>query len=183
MTITTFIILLVILVNIAVASTEVGKYKFLSLFFVPLYNRLNRNKVYDNFTRGKIHGYIKANPGENYNAIKEALTLKNGSLAYHIRVLEKEGYVYSNREGVKTRFYPIGTKINENGSPTLKQKLFEIISNHPGKTQHEIVSILDSSQQIVSYNLTKLVRENRIRYEQHGREKRYYIIVDQSKSL
>jgi DNA-binding MarR family transcriptional regulator len=177
------IIALSIIISTFVGANKYHRYKFLSWFFAPLYNKLHRKQILENDIRENIYCYIKANPGENYNALKDALSLKNGSLAHHVRVLEREGYVYSDHEGANTRFYPKGAKTAENGSITLKQKLFEIINSRPGLTQHEIVIMLNSSQQIVSYNLNKLVREYKIRYEQLGREKRYYIIADQSKSL
>lgn len=176
-----FALLTIILVGLFIAGTEIGRYKFLSLIFIPLYNKIHHDKVFDNYTRGQIQGYIKARPGEHYNAIKNALELKNGILAHHLRILEKEGYVISKRDGFYTRFYPKGMNVSE--PETLERNLVHIIDTQPGITQHKIISSLDLSQQIVSYNLIKLVREYKIRYEQHGREKRYYIIADQSKTL
>jgi predicted transcriptional regulator len=156
-----------------VGGTEIGKYKFLSLIFVPLYNRLHQEKVLDNYTRGQIHGYIKARPGEHYNAIKSALELKNGILAHHLRILEKEEYVISKRDGFYTRFYPKGIKITE--PDTLQRNLIHVIDTQPGITQRKIISLLGSSQQVVSYNLVKLSRENILKVEPNGRENKYYI--------
>jgi predicted transcriptional regulator len=179
MIITTSIILIIILINITVVSTEVGKYKFLSLFFVPLYNKLNKDKVYDNFTRGQIHGYIRAKPGEHYNALKSALKLKNGTLTHHTKVLEKEGMISIRRDGFFTRFYPIGAPVSEHEMLHLKEvqeELIDIIRHQPGITQHEINNYFKISQPSISYNLTQLTRNNLIRFEQDGREKKYYLI-------
>ena len=57
----------------------------------------------------------------------------------------------------------------------LQRSLINIIETRPGITQHEIVSLLDSSQQVVSYNLTQLTRNNIIRFEHNGRENKYYV--------
>jgi predicted transcriptional regulator len=156
-----------------IGGTEVGKYKFLSVLFVPLYNKLHQDKVLDNYIRGQIHGYIKARPGEHYNAIKSALELKNGLLAHHLRILEKEGFVTSKRDGFYTRFYPKGLKIAE--PDTIQRNLVHIIDTQPGITQRKIISILNSSQQSVSYHLIKLTRENILRTEANGRENKYFI--------
>ena len=43
------------------------------LSVTPLYNKLDQDKVLYNFLRGEIYGYIKAKPGEYYNAIMKAL--------------------------------------------------------------------------------------------------------------
>ncbi len=161
-----------------IGGTEVGKYKFYSLILVPLYSKLNRDEVLDHFMRGQIFGYIKANPGEHYNAIKESLELNNGTLSHHLKILEKEEYIYSKRDKFYTRFYPKGMKISVVDAAQLN-KIQKIIVNkvreRPGLTQHEIITILGASQQVVSYNLTKLTRENVLRIAKQGREKRYYI--------
>ncbi len=173
-----FIILIIIIINIGIISTEVGKYKFLSVIFVPMYNKLHPDNIFNNFLRGQIYGYINAKPGENYNAIKKALKLNNGTLAHHARVLEKEGYVYSKRDGLYTRFYPKDMKVPE--PVTLKlnkiqKNMVEIIRTQPGITQHEIIPLLNKNQTFLSYNLTKLIRNNIIKLKHNGRENRYYI--------
>ena len=170
-----FLILLVALGSF-IGGTELGKYKFMSVFVVPLYYKLQPDKVLDNYTRGQIHGFIKAKPGEHYNAIKDALDLKNGILSYHLRILEKEGFVKSKHDGFHTKFYPIGMKVSE-PIPFL-QTLIYIIETQPGITQHEIISMVDSSQQTLSYNLTQLIRNDMITMERNGRENRYYINQD-----
>jgi predicted transcriptional regulator len=175
---TSLIILIIVIVNIGIYSTEIGKYKFLSLFFVPLYNKLHRDKVFDNYTRGKIHGYIQAKPGEHYNAIKYALKLKNGTLTHHTRILEKEGFIKVKRDRLLTRFYPMGVQVPEEEKLELKEvqeELLDIIEHQPGITQREIIELLDLGQPAISYNLTNLTRNNLIRSEQDGREKKYYL--------
>jgi predicted transcriptional regulator len=182
---TIFIIIIIITVNIGVAGTEVGKYKFLSLFFVPLYNKLHPDNILNNFLRGRIYGYISAKPGENYNSIKKALELNNGTLAHHARVLEKEEYIYSKRDGFYTRFYPKDTKPHEINSPQLtelQQNMVELIRTQPGITQHELVPLLNASQPDVSYNITKLSRDDMIIVERNGRENRYYLNYEGPKS-
>ncbi len=161
-----------------VSNTEVGKYKLLSIFFVPLYNKLNPDNVMDNFTRGKILGFIEAKPGEHYNSIKYALKLKNGTLAHHTKVLSKEGLIFIKRDGLYTRFYPVSARVSELNVPPLKEiqeELIDIISHDSGITQHEIVKLLDLSQTVISYNLVQLKRNGLIHEEQDGREKKYYL--------
>jgi len=76
------------------AATEYGYLALLSLF-LPLYVRLKKKDVLSHFTRGQIFGYIQANPGAHYNAIIQDLGLRNGVGAYHLKVLEREGFIKS----------------------------------------------------------------------------------------
>jgi predicted transcriptional regulator len=179
--ITTPIILVIIITSLFIGGTEVGKYKFLSLCFVPLYNRLNRDKVYDNYTRGRIQGFIQAKPGEHYNAIKSALQLKNGTLTHHTKVLANEGLISIKRDGFFTRFYPEGGRVSEKNKVHLKEiqeELIDIIRHQPGITQHEINNYFEISQPSISYNLTQLTRNNLIKVEQAGRENKYYLNLE-----
>jgi predicted transcriptional regulator len=172
------IIILVFATTMFIGGTEIGKYKILSLILIPLYNKLNRDEVLDNFIRGKIYGYILAKPGDHYNAIKKALGLNNGTFIHHVRILEKEKYVYSKRDGFFTRFYPGGIKmpsVNEPPLNELQKSIVESVRENPGITQHEIVMITGASQQVVSYNLTNLTRENILKTDLNGREKKYFI--------
>ena len=43
------------------------------------------------FTRGRILGYVEANPGIHFSALRDALEIANGVCAHHLKVLEKEG--------------------------------------------------------------------------------------------
>jgi predicted transcriptional regulator len=171
-------IIVIIITTLFFVGTEVGKYKFVSVFVVPLYNRMNHDKVFENYTRGKIHGYIQAKPGDHYNAIKHALKLKNGTLTHHTRVLEKEGLIKVKRDGLLTRFYPAETRISELEKQVLidsQKEIIDIISHQPGITQHEIMNFIDLGQSTVSHNLTFLKRNNYILEEQNGREKKYFL--------
>jgi DNA-binding MarR family transcriptional regulator len=172
-----FIILLVAIGSF-IGGTEVGKYKFFSVIVVPFYNRLHPNRVTDNFIRGKIIGYIAAKPGENYNKIKFALKLVNGTFTYHAKILEKEGLITIVRDGIHTRFYPKGTYTQTSKAPPLKiiqEELIDMIRHEPGITQHEIIDLSGLDQKVISYNLLQLKRNDLIRVEQNGRENKYYV--------
>jgi predicted transcriptional regulator len=177
-----FSFLTIIIIGILIVGTEVGKYRFLSLIFVPLYNKLHPDKIFDNYTRGKIHGYIEAKPGEHYNAIKSALKLKNGTLTHHTKVLEKEGFISIKRDGFYTRFYPIGKQVNDPETPVIietQEEIIDMIRHQPGITQREIMDYVGLSQSATSYNLTWLNRNNLVKCVKNGRENKYYIEEDE----
>lgn len=147
---------------------ESFRLKFLSLF-IPLYSRLRREEVLDNETRGMIRGYIIANPGDHFTAIGKALDLKNGTLAYHLTVLEKERIVKSVRDGKFRRFFPSEMKVPKASFPTrIEEMILEVVRETPGITLKDIASSLAISSPTASYHVGKLKEMNLVRRERRG---------------
>ena len=160
----------------ALASTEPGKYGLWNLVLFPLYTRLKREEVLDHFVRGQIYGYIMSHPGEHYNSLKDALKVTNGTLAHHLRTLEVQGFIKSDRDGVYKRFYPVEMQIPRDKGirlSDLQHHILTLIRDTGGSSQQEIADRLLVSQQTVSYNLRALSREGLVRMEKAGRTKRY----------
>jgi len=159
-------------------ATERGKTAALFLF-VPLYTRLRHEKVLDHETRGMIRGYIVANPGDHYNSIKEALELPNGTLAYHIQVLEKESLVRSVKDGKFRRFYPYDMRVPESGEPTRIQKhILDLVRANPGLTPRDAAGLLGLTSSTVSYHLERLLELDRVEVRREGISKRLYVKGD-----
>ncbi len=158
-----------------IGSTEIGKYKFLS-FILPLYTKLNRDEILDHYTRGKIHGYILANPGDNYNSIRKALDIPNGSFAYHLRVLEREGIIKSRRDGVYKRFYPIDMRIPSKGKQLkeVQRLILKKVKETPGISQTDIASFLGLASSTIHYHIQILIGANMIEPQRKGRKVRYF---------
>lgn len=160
----------------ALGSTEVGKYKFLS-FLLPLYTKLKKDEILDHYTRGKIHGYILANPGDHYNSIKKSLKISNSSFAYHLHVLEREGVIKSRRDGIYKRFYTSEVQIPSNGN-VLKESqrlIIDKIKETPGISQKDIASFLGVSSSTVNYHLQDLIRDNTVKARRIGMKVRYFL--------
>jgi parallel beta-helix repeat protein len=134
--------------------TEGGKYKFVGLM-IPLYTRIKKDQVLNHYLRGRINGYIEANPGEHYNAIKYALNINNGALTYHLRVLERENVIVSKRDGMYKRFYPKSANIPKNYRrlSDVQKRIVKTINEFEGITQTEIANKLDISPQVVNYHV------------------------------
>jgi uncharacterized membrane protein/predicted transcriptional regulator len=162
--------------GLAIGWNEVVLVAFLNLL-LPLYVKLRREEVLDHYTRGKIHGYIIANPGEHYNSIKAQLRLKNGTLAYHLRVLEREGYVKTTRDGMFKRFYPMEALVPRRKSEfsAIQEIVLESIRNSPGANQNELARRMGVSSQVVNYHIRNLVAAGIVRLERDGRETRCYL--------
>jgi DNA-binding MarR family transcriptional regulator len=151
--------------------TEPGKYAGMAMV-APLFTRLKKRQVLDNFTRGRIEGYIMANPGAHMNAIRDAFELSNGVVAYHLKVLEREGFVNSMNDGLKRRFYPgdkLEPKDHKQELSVTQNLLVSIMEKNPGVTQTELAKMAGTSPQVVNYHIRKLWRMDLITMDKDGR--------------
>jgi predicted transcriptional regulator len=159
-----------------IASTEVGRWG-LMLLFLPLYTKLRKEKILDQRTRGLIQGYIMANPGCNYTLLRDNLDLADGTLTYHLQVLEREGFVYSIREGLFRCFYPTGLPPPRRGKLHLSDTQADIVricKRIPGITVGEIATAMNRRPNVISYHLKLLNEGGLITLEEDGRHVRVY---------
>ncbi|MEM4728227.1 MAG: choice-of-anchor T family protein [Thermoplasmata archaeon] len=160
-----------------IGGTEVGLLAFVQLVLVPLFVRIKREKVLDRFTRGQIFGFIRANPGAHYLAIQEHLELENGVLAYHLKVLEREDYIVSVRDGIYKRFYPRHMKIprRERELTRIQQDILSALKNNPGTSQSGLARMLGESKQVIAYHIRVLSRAGLVRVEREGQLTRCFV--------
>jgi predicted transcriptional regulator len=153
-------------------STENGKYALFQMLYVPLYSRIKKDRVLDNFTRGMIYGFIMSHPGVHYNFIKQKLGLNNGSIVYHLTVLERQELIKSERVGLFKRFYPIGKTFADTELMELnetQEKLLELLRDHPGLTQRELADMTGISARVINYHVGLLQRARLVRLERIGK--------------
>ena len=178
-----------IIVCLFLGATEVGKYKFFAIFF-PLYSKLKHEQILDQFVRGQIYGLIRGEPGIYYSKIKRVLKVGNGTLAYHLSVLDREGFIRSKRSRFHKKFFPtkLPSKLSElaNKYPEgeeleegikysdLQEKILTLIKNNPGIVQTDIASKLDAPKQTISYNIKTLVRSGIIELVRAGNQTKCY---------
>jgi uncharacterized membrane protein len=167
-----------------VAFTENGKYRFLALLgvLIPMQVRLQKEDILDQFVRGKIYGFIKGNPGVHYNQIMRELDMKNGTLSYHLYMLEKTGMIKSRTEGVRYRaFYPSDMRFPEHERYRLTElqlSIMQIIREHNGVNQKYISKKLQERHQTISYNIKVLQQAGLINVNKKGRTTWCYVNHD-----
>ncbi len=157
-------------------GTEVGRYAFLTIIFLPLYTKIKKDRVLDHYLRGKIHGYIIANPGEHYNAIKDQLEITNGALSYHLRVLERESYVRSRMDGIFKRFYPADMKLptTQRNISSFQEVILTIVKNNQGLSQKDIAKRIGASSQVINYHIKIMEEADLIKVDRTRRKSRVY---------
>jgi DNA-binding MarR family transcriptional regulator len=158
-------------------SNENARFSY-GLLLAPLYTKLKREKILQHFVRGQIYGYILANPGEHYNAIREALGLTNGSLAHHLRTLEREDFIKSKKFGLYRRFYPKNMRIPEDGEYVneVRRTLLDIIRKRPGISQVELAHTMSLTPPTVNYHLGILAKAKQVRVVRRGRKTHCFVM-------
>jgi parallel beta-helix repeat protein len=169
-----FLIITVPLI-IIIIKVQIVNYKFFA-FFSPLYTKLKKKAVLDNETRNIIQKYISANPGTHYNSIKRELEIPNGALAYHLKTLEREGFVKSKRQGMYKILFPIDIK-DTSKSPHLSESqklIYDLIQKNPGLSQKDIAEKIDLTLSTVNYHVNTLVKNDIIQLERVGNKTKCY---------
>lgn len=134
---------------------------FLSLL-VPLFSRLRKDEVLDQYKRGMIHGFIVAHPGVSFSDIKKSISIGNGSLVYHLEVLEKSGHILSRRSGNLVRYYTTDVSyadIVANSWTELQTKIVVQVRSCGQCSRSEIRKQVVVSRQTLHNNLRKLVAD------------------------
>lgn len=161
---------------VAFSTKKLGAHSLLP-FFVPLYSRLKRKEILNHEARDVIIGYIKENPGEHFNSLKSKLDFRNGTLAHHLHILERERVIKSVRYGKYRRFFPMGMMVSRKAYPTeLEQEILEVVRDRPGINQKTIAKQVQKSKSTVNYHINKLRRSNKIRTEKSGLSLKHYVV-------
>jgi hypothetical protein len=161
------------------AVSENGKYGLFKLVLVPLYTKIQREEVLDQFTRGRIYGMIESNPGVHYTLIKKKMGVGNGTLTYHLTTLEREGFVRSEWDGLYKRFYPSQMA----RSPTdvlelsrVQTELMGHIRTDPGITQKELSMRTGLSKRVISYHISRMTQARLIRVVRDGKRTKCFAL-------
>lgn len=142
---------------------------------VGLYTRLARPDVLGHEDREKLYRLVETQPGIHFHALQRDLAWNTGTLTYHLRVLEKHGFMVSRRDGLYRRFYLSGAaprkEVFENAGPTgLRADVMEAVKNSPGISQSDLALGLGANKQTVNYHVKALERQGSIRVEKRGRD-------------
>ena len=153
--------------------SDIGQFSTV-MFLSPLYSKTRKEAILDNFTRGKIFQFIVDHPGTHFRRIRNELSLNVGVTTFHLKKLETEGLVKSQRIGLKKCFYQ-GDK-NIPSVPSIEKQVLAMIRKNPGITQKELAKKLDISTSTIHDYIKRMRLINRIRTERNGRETRCYLV-------
>lgn len=133
----------------------------------------------DELTKGRILGYIEANAGIHFSALRDGLHLANGVTAYHTSNLEKEGKIFSWKDGKNRRyastFIPKAErKAIQNPLSGTRLAILEVLAEKGqlGTDTKEIRERLAISRQLLSHHINELKASELI--ERSEEKKRFW---------
>ncbi len=167
----------------------------LMALFSPLLAKFKSTRD-DLLTRGRILGYLEANAGIHFSALRDALGLANGVTAYHLQVLESKNQVISWRDG-KLRRYAISSISREEigliTSPIVGTRLaiLDVLSGSGslGLSGSDIRKKTLISRQLLSHHLSELRKSDIIEPSSESKRPNWRIssrgkeILDSSRRL
>lgn len=142
------------------------------------------------FTRGRILGYVEANPGIHFSALRDALETANGVCAHHLKVLEKEGRIISWLDGRIRRFASSG--IDPKRMADLQHPVTgmqSVILSHLaqsgelGMSSSELIVKLESSRQLMNHHMRSLKERGFVDSSGRGRASRWHILPEGRRGL
>ena len=169
------------------AGSEVWRYKFLAIGFVPLYAAVRKEKVLDHFFRGRLYEYIKEHPGTTYSGLKKHFEVNNGVLTYHLHRLEKEELLSFKNVGKYKLFYADGIRMS-GGELILSQldrTILEMIHGTPGIASTEVIRALKDirAKRTLSRHLKDLQRKGLLEAQVDQGVRKLYLAMDWSELM
>lgn len=142
------------------ALSEAIKIAILMAIVTPLIAKKSNR---DDLNRGRILGFIEANAGIHFSALRDALQLANGVTAHHLQMLETQGTIISWRDG-KLRRYAAGNispdQIHALSQPIVGTRLaiLETLADAGalGLSNKELGAKLQLSRQLLSHHMIQL---------------------------
>ena len=158
---------------------------------VGLIGMVRRSGEHDGeYQRGRIMGYLTANPGVHFRALLGALEMSNGQLTHHLKHLQGEERVWRRKDGRLVRFYPasIQATLDDDELPvplltpdpnSLQGKILRLLdateNDIVNLSQKELAVRLEASQQLVSHHLRTLEKFGLVEREKVGMRYRYQL--------
>ena len=159
------------------------------LWLLALVGRTNETSD-GRYQRGRLMGYLTANPGCHFRALMAALEMSNGQITHHLKVLEDEQSIWRRPDGRLVRFYPYTSNLHpgivEDELPlpplspdpnSLQGKILRLLDDDGNMkkypTQAELAHRLDRSQQLVSHHLRTLQKFSLVQKQKMGVKNRY----------
>lgn len=141
----------------------------------------------DHGTRSQLTDLIKKEPGLSLMEIVRSLGLKESTLRYHLKYMEKKRIVESENIDGKKRYFSAGAKHKrkrkreriEIGLSEKQSRLISIIGDNPGIDQKKLCILSRFNRFMVSYYLEKFEKLGLVNKKRSGKNVRYFKVDEE----
>ncbi len=161
---------------LAAAAFGLGPSKF-GLNLLPLFSRLTHDEMLQHEVRRNIVRYVEDHPGIHYSALRRALALPNGTLSFHLRSLERTGYLHARKFGIRLHLFAGDHPPDPSPEDVLlppRVNLLGYLRDHPGATQRELGRALNLLPSRVNYHIRALASLGLVDVQRVGRATKCY---------
>jgi len=130
---------------------------FVSMLATIGYTTLSREEIMNNKKRQEIVELLAQRKGLTFSELMRKLGMKNGVLAYHLRMLEKNKYVKSARDGKYRRFF-----LWEDPMPfydSIERKIVKMVGKEPKISHDQLTSGIHANKIYLKKIIGKMVHE------------------------
>lgn len=137
--------------------------------------------VLENRNRLMIFNYVADNPGCTQAEITSLRQMKNGTVKYHVQMLQLEGKIILRRMGKFTRIFR-NTQGNEVEKVVISymknetsRNLLRAIVDQPGVTNRALSDQFMLDKSSVHWHIERFLKDHIVQFEQEGKYKKYYV--------
>lgn len=147
------------------------------------YARVQGEEVLEHPGRQEVYERVKAAPGINFVQLSQQVAFGASTLNYHLRVLERNGYVTSVKDGRYLRFFDrqagtyAGAKKTQASAlrnPTTAA-MARHIRDHPGVAQCDLAAAFGVTASTVNWHMTRLATAGLVERQRDAHYTRYYL--------
>jgi DNA-binding transcriptional ArsR family regulator len=147
------------------------------------YARVSGQEILEHPGRAEVYERVKANPGINFVQLSGQVAFGASTLNYHLRVLERNEYIASVKDGRYLRFFDraAGTyagakKVQVSAlRNTTTAAMARHIRDHPGIAQCDLASAFGVTASTVNWHMTRLAGAGLVERTRDAHYTRYYL--------
>ncbi|WP_292370647.1 winged helix-turn-helix transcriptional regulator [Methanoregula sp. UBA64] len=152
----------------------------LKLLLALGYRKVEKNAVLWNQNRREIFASIAANPGVRFVTLERLTGIKEGTLKYHLLILEAKRRIVSFGSGRSLRYFENNGRYNtlekrvffHLQNPTTR-KILEILAASPEVSRKDIAGIVGIAGPSITWHTKRLAGDGIISTSKKGRAVRY----------
>lgn len=146
------------------------------------FRHLQKDNLLEHTFRHQVLNLLREHPGLHLREVARRLGLTATNASYHLRVLEKHGFIRSERLNGKRVYVPaVGPEAKRRFLAQAllhrdtRARVLHALASQPGSNQTRLASITAQHQGAVSWHLRQLVGAGLVREERSPRECRYQL--------